>query len=85
MTSVAPWARGTSVAFFAAALFVGSAVSSWAGGPVAGDGRYALLFGVAAAVALPLTVVAVIGRHRYGALPAEEGSLPAEEVGGQTQ
>ncbi|MEV6152153.1 MFS transporter [Nonomuraea sp. NPDC052129] len=66
ITTVAPNARGTSVAFFAAALFVGSAVSSWAGGPAAQDGRYALLFGVSAAVAVPLTVVAVIGRHRYG-------------------
>lgn len=67
ITSVAPNARGTSVAFFAAALFVGSAVSSWVGGPAAQDGRYTLLFGVAAAVAVPLTVVAVIGRHRYAA------------------
>ncbi|WP_433518402.1 MFS transporter [Nonomuraea sp. CA-143628] len=65
ITTVAPNARGTSVAFFAAALFVGSAVSSWAGGPAAQDGRYALLFGVSAALAVPLTVVAVIGRHRY--------------------
>jgi predicted MFS family arabinose efflux permease len=64
-TSVAPNARGTSVAFFAAALFVGSAVSSWLGGPAAQDGEYPLLFGIAAAVAVPLTVVAVIGRRRY--------------------
>ncbi|MEU8249624.1 MFS transporter [Nonomuraea sp. NPDC048916] len=78
VTSVTPQARGTSVAFFAAALFVGSAVSSWAGGPLAGNGSYPLLFGVAAAVALPLTVVAAVGRHRYG-------SLPAEETGGQAQ
>ncbi|MFD1542923.1 MFS transporter, partial [Nonomuraea guangzhouensis] len=61
ITSVVPNARGTSVAFFAAALFIGSAVSAWAGGPAAQDGRYPLLFGVAAAVAVPLTVVAVIG------------------------
>jgi predicted MFS family arabinose efflux permease len=67
ITSVAPNARGTSVAFFAAALFIGSAVSSWAGGSAAQDGRYALLFGVAAAVAVPLTVVAAIGRRRYAA------------------
>ncbi|WP_219461348.1 MFS transporter, partial [Nonomuraea rhizosphaerae] len=66
VTSVAPRARGTSVAFFAAALFVGSAVSSWAGGPAAEQGSYALLFGLAAATAVPLTVIAALGRRRYG-------------------
>ncbi|MET7466413.1 MFS transporter [Nonomuraea sp. NPDC005501] len=70
-TSVAPRARGTAVAFFAAALFIGGAASSWAGGPLAGDGSYGLLFGVAAAVALPLTAVAVMGRHRYGTPPPD--------------
>lgn len=76
-TSVAPRARGTAVAFFAAALFIGGAASSWAGGPLAGDGSYGLLFGVAAAVALPLTAVAVVGRHRYGTPPPDAPPPPA--------
>ncbi|MFI7702749.1 MFS transporter [Nonomuraea sp. NPDC049480] len=67
-TSVVPEARGTTIAFFAASLFVGSAVASWAAGPLAEDGRYALLFGLAAAAALPLTAVAALTRRRYGAL-----------------
>ncbi|MER7502518.1 MFS transporter [Nonomuraea pusilla] len=67
-TSVTPEARGTAVAFFAAALFVGSAAASWAAGPLAQDGRYGLLFGLAAAVAAPLVAVAALGRRRYGAL-----------------
>ncbi|MEV4218220.1 MFS transporter [Nonomuraea sp. NPDC049725] len=71
VTSVVPHARGTAVAFFASALFVGSAASSWAAGPLAGDGRYGLLFGLAAAAALPLTVVAALARRRYGALVAD--------------
>ncbi|MEV0147464.1 MULTISPECIES: MFS transporter [unclassified Nonomuraea] len=76
-TSVAPHARGTAVAFFAAALFIGGAASSWAGGPLAGDGSYGLLFAVAAAVALPLTAVAVVGRHRYGTPPPDAPPSPA--------
>ncbi|MDR8409226.1 MFS transporter [Nonomuraea sp. 3-1Str] len=76
-TSVAPRARGTAVAFFAAALFIGGAAPSWAGGPLAGDGSYGLLFGVAAAVALPLTAVAVVGRHRYGTPPPDAPPPPA--------
>ncbi|MFD0472945.1 MFS transporter [Nonomuraea thailandensis] len=52
-TSVVPEARGTTIAFFACALFVGSAVASWAAGPLAQDGRYGLLFGLAAGAAIP--------------------------------
>ncbi|WP_327580848.1 MFS transporter [Nonomuraea sp. NBC_00507] len=70
-TSVVPEARGTTIAFFASALFVGSAVASWAAGPLAEDGRYALLFGVAAAAVVPLTAVAALTRRRYGALQTE--------------
>ncbi|NUR86800.1 MAG: MFS transporter, partial [Nonomuraea sp.] len=66
VTSVVPQARGTTVAFFAAALFVGSAVSSWAGGPAAGAGAYGTLFAVSAAIAVPLTIVATLSRRRYG-------------------
>ncbi|WP_336208928.1 MFS transporter [Nonomuraea sp. LPB2021202275-12-8] len=77
-TSVAPQARGTAVAFFAASLFVGSAASSWAAGPLAEHGSYPLLFGLAAAVAVPLTVVAALSRRRYGL-------LPPEGAGGQPQ
>ncbi|MFG1710194.1 MFS transporter [Nonomuraea sp. M3C6] len=70
-TSVVPEARGTTIAFFASALFVGSAVSSWAAGPLAEQGRYDLLFGLAAAAAIPLTAVAALTRRRYGALRTE--------------
>ncbi|MEV6038712.1 MFS transporter [Nonomuraea sp. NPDC052116] len=72
-TSVVPEARGTTIAFFACALFVGSAVASWAAGPLAEHGRYALLFGLAAAAAIPLTAAAALTRRRYGTL---HGELP---------
>ncbi|MEV4578930.1 MFS transporter [Nonomuraea jabiensis] len=74
-TSVVPEARGTTIAFFAAALFVGSAVASWAAGPLAEHGRYALLFGLAAAAAIPLTAAAALTRHRYGALHGERPQI----------
>jgi MFS family permease len=64
-TTVAPEARGTSVAMFAAALFVGSAAGSAFAGPLAQDGRYGLLFGTAALVTVPLTVLAALTRSRY--------------------
>ncbi|MFI7611957.1 MFS transporter [Nonomuraea terrae] len=68
-TSVVPEARGTTIAFFACALFTGSAIASWAAGPLAEHGRYGLLFGIAAVAAVPLTAVAVLTRHRYGTQP----------------
>ncbi|MBB5783953.1 MFS transporter [Nonomuraea jabiensis] len=74
-TSVVPEARGTTIAFFAAALFVGSAVASWAAGPLAEHGRYALLFGLAAGAAIPLTAAAALTRHRYGALHGERPQI----------
>jgi predicted MFS family arabinose efflux permease len=73
-TSVVPEARGTTVAFFASSLFVGGAVASWAAGPLAENGAYPLLFGLTAAVAVPLTVVATLSRRRYGLLPPEGAS-----------
>ncbi|GAA3650847.1 hypothetical protein GCM10022224_012090 [Nonomuraea antimicrobica] len=84
-TSVVPEARGTTIAFFACALFVGSAVSSWAAGPLAEDGRYGLLFGLAAAAAIPLTAVAALSRRRYGARHPAGPSLPAERTRHQAQ
>jgi predicted MFS family arabinose efflux permease len=64
-TTIAPEARGTGVAMFAAALFVGSAAASALGGPLAQDGRYTLLFGAAALITIPLTVAGALARRRY--------------------
>lgn len=66
-TTVAPEARGTAVSFFAAAMFVGSALASAAAGPLAQHQWYALLFGIAAALTAPLTVIATATRRRYRA------------------
>lgn len=64
-TTVAPEARGTGVAMFAAALFMGSAAGSALGGPLAQDGRYGLLFGAAAVVTIPLTAAGTLSRRHY--------------------
>ena len=66
-TSVVPEARGTAVAFFAASLFIGSSVAVTAAGPLAQNGQYALLFGIACATSVPLTVTAVLCRRRRSA------------------
>ena len=66
-TQVVPAARGMTVAFFAGALFAGSAVSSALAGALAEAGRWSLLFGLATAVALLLTVVAATAMSRYQA------------------
>ncbi|MGW2374287.1 MFS transporter [Kitasatospora sp. NPDC001683] len=66
-TSVVPEARGTAVSCYVAALFVGSALGAALGGGVAGQGRFELLFGVAAVATVPLTVAVVLGRRRFTA------------------
>jgi predicted MFS family arabinose efflux permease len=64
-TDVAPEARATTIAFFASGLFVGSAIATGLLGPLADDGRYALLFGLCAAGSFPLGLAAALARERY--------------------
>lgn len=71
-TSVVPEARGLAMALFASALFLGSAAAAAAAGPFAENGSYALLFGAAATVAVPLLITAAACHHRY-----QSRTLPA--------
>ena len=64
-TSVAPAARGTVVALFAAGLFAGSSVSTLAAGPLVAADAWTTLFAAAAVLALLVTLGAVIGRRVY--------------------
>lgn len=64
-TQVVPQARGMTVAFFAGALFAGSAVSSALAGILAEEGQWTLIFGAGAGLAIVLTVIAVAGLKRY--------------------
>lgn len=64
-TQVVPAARGISVAFFAGAVFAGSAVSSAVAGALAEAGQWAVIFGASAILAVVLTIAAVAGLSRY--------------------
>ncbi len=64
-TEVAPEARATVISFFAAALFVGSGVATVLAAPLAEDGAFPLLFGIAALTAVPLGIAGALARRRY--------------------
>ncbi|WP_104523703.1 MFS transporter [Blastococcus atacamensis] len=64
-TSVAPAARAQVVSLFAACLFLGGSTGAALGGRLADGNHYALLFGVSAAVFVPLTVTSALARRRY--------------------
>ena len=65
-TEVAPQARGTATALFVTGVFTGAAVGTAAVSGLADAGRYGLLFGLAAAVTVPVLAVASLARARYG-------------------
>ena len=64
-TEVAPEARATVISFFAAALFVGSGISTTLAAPLAENGSFAFLFALAAVSAVPLGLLASLARRRY--------------------
>jgi predicted MFS family arabinose efflux permease len=64
-TEVLPGARATVVSLFATSLFVGSALAAVAFSGLADSGRYAVAFGVYAALAVPLGIGASWGRSRW--------------------
>jgi predicted MFS family arabinose efflux permease len=65
VTEVAPDARAVVVSFFAGSLFVGSAVAAVLVAGLADEGRYGLVFGLAAALTVPLGLVATWSRSRW--------------------
>jgi predicted MFS family arabinose efflux permease len=64
-TEVAPEAGLASVSLFACALFTGSALGAVAGGPPVEAGQFGLVFGVAAALLVPLGVLGAAARARW--------------------
>ncbi|MEU4849946.1 MFS transporter [Streptomyces gilvosporeus] len=64
-TALAPTARATGVAMFGVSLYGGSALVGTLTAGAAGAHRYGLLFLIAAALTVPLTLAAAWGRARY--------------------
>ena len=69
-TDVVPEARGTNAALFVTAYQLGAAAGVAAVAGLAGQQRYSVIFWIAAAVSVPVLLLATIGRARYrGTLP----------------
>ncbi len=64
-TDMVPADRATSVALFAACLFLGSAIGAAVAAPLAEAGAYPVVFAVSALVAVPVAITATLGRRRY--------------------
>lgn len=64
-TDVAPAARATAVSLFATMLFTGSAIGAAVFGPMVDAGDFRPMFVITLVVAVPLTVIATLGRRRY--------------------
>lgn len=75
-TDLVPEARATAVSLFVTSLFAGSALGTALLTPLAGAGRFPLLFAVYAAALVPLVVAAVSGRARYDAARARAAGEP---------
>lgn len=76
-TDLVPEARATAVSLFVTSLFAGSALGTALLTPLAGAGRFSLLFAVCAAALVPMLVAAVSGRGRYDAARAR---APGAEI-----
>lgn len=64
-TEVLPSARAAVVSCFAGSLFVGSAIAAVVVAGLAENGRYSLIFGVGAVLAVPLALGAGLARQRW--------------------
>jgi predicted MFS family arabinose efflux permease len=64
-TDVAPQARAMAISLFATVLFTGTSAAAGLGGALIAGGSDATMYAVALALAVPLGVVATVGRARY--------------------
>jgi predicted MFS family arabinose efflux permease len=74
-TDIAPEVRGTAAALFVTSAFTGGAIGTGFGAFFAQQHQYGTLFLAAAALSVPVVVVAALTRARY------PGSVLAEQVG----
>jgi predicted MFS family arabinose efflux permease len=78
-TEIAPEVRGTAAALFVTAAFTGGAIGSGLGAFFAQQHQYGRIFLVAAALSVPVVVVAGFARARY---PGSGLAAQLEEVAG---
>jgi len=78
-TEIAPEVRGTAAALFVTAAFTGGAIGSGVGALFAQQHQYGRLFLVAAALSVPVVIVAGLARARY---PGSGLAAELEEVAG---
>lgn len=74
-TDIAPEVRGTAAALFVTGAFTGGAIGTGLGALFAQDHQYGRLFLAAAALSVPVVIIAALTRARY------PGSIVAEQVG----
>jgi predicted MFS family arabinose efflux permease len=75
-TQALPSARASMVSMFAAALFAGSALASILIAGPAGAGRFGAIFTWTAVAAVPLGVLATLGRARWRPIPDGSAAPP---------
>jgi predicted MFS family arabinose efflux permease len=78
-TEIAPEVRGTAAALFVTAAFTGGAIGSGVGALFAQQHQYGRLFLLAAALSVPVVIVAGMARARY---PGSGLAAELEEVAG---
>jgi NADH:ubiquinone oxidoreductase subunit H len=78
---VVPAERATTVALFAALLFLGSSAGTALAGPLAESGAFETVFRVALVIAVPLALAAAAARARYVRVvsPAPGAGSPSAE------
>ena len=74
-TDIAPEVRGTAAALFVTSAFTGGAIGTSVGALFAQEHQYGRLFLAAAALSVPVVIIAALTRARY------PDSMPAERVG----
>ena len=73
-TDIAPEVRGTAAALFVTSAFTGGAIGSGLGALFAQEHQYGRLFLAAAALSVPVVIIAALTRARY------PGSTLTEQV-----
>lgn len=66
-----PESMGTAISLGASAVFLGASLSTAAAGSLAAAGDFGLLFGIAAALTVPVIIVGTIAQSRFARVPQQ--------------